>query len=118
MSLYFLYFVSHFQEAKALDELADGQFKRDRFEEAARSLGRALDLLGYRPRSDTLDDSGMKLSLADNRAKVGDWKAAASIRKSILEDHLKDSETCRSSKNTGEKYGDTIHISVHFIGVE
>jgi tetratricopeptide (TPR) repeat protein len=86
----------HLQQAMAFRERAVEQFRQRRFDKAAELFQKALTILDYHYQKQVLDDSGLKLSLADYREKKGDFRLAANIRRGILDDRLKMSEEASS----------------------
>ena len=77
------------QRAGNLQAQATDSVRRGLFKDAAKLFGDALEALGYSYRTDILDDSNLKLALAREDEKRGEYRAAATIRKSILSDRLR-----------------------------
>lgn len=75
----------------------------EKWKDANDSLQKGIELLGEQYLSqDIVDDTGMKLIVANMAASKGDWEAAATVKEKILSSRLQAfrSKIARSSKES------------------
>ena len=88
-------------QVEVLLDQAKIDISNEKWKDANDSLQKGIELLGDQYLSkDIIDDTGMKLIIANAAARKGDWEAAAAVKEKILSSRLQAfrSKIARSSK--------------------
>ncbi|MNV63424.1 hypothetical protein D3C71_1560170 [compost metagenome] len=88
-------------QVEGLLDQANIDISNEKWKDANESLQKGIELLGEQYLSqDIVDDTGMKLIVANMAASKGDWEAAATVKEKILFSRLQafQSKIARSSK--------------------
>ncbi|MNT17168.1 hypothetical protein D3C72_1523060 [compost metagenome] len=88
-------------QVEVLLDQAKIDISNEKWKDANESLQKGIELLGEQYLSqDIVDDTGMKLIVANMAASKGDWEAAATVKEKILFSRLQafQSKIARSSK--------------------
>lgn len=82
-----------FQKVKEALIKGETALTKEQYEEASIVFDKGINVLGEAYRlSNTIDDSGMKLTLSNIEAKNGNHQVAANLKKGVLESRLKNFE--------------------------
>jgi malonyl CoA-acyl carrier protein transacylase len=77
------------EQATRLAAQAEAALEAGRAKEASRLYDEAIDVIGTRyQRTDTFDDTSMRLILSGAEAGKGDWNRAANLKRSVAETRL------------------------------